>query len=394
MAYNFEYYAPTKVYFGRGKENNTGRHVREYGAKNVMLVYGGNSAKKSGLLDVIKQSLRSESIAFSELGGVVPNPHLDKVYEGIRMGKKSGTDFLLAVGGGSAIDTAKAIAYGLAEPERDVWELYEHTRTAKKCLPVASVLTIAASGSETSKGSVITDEKTGSKRAYDDNLARPVFAVMNPEYTTTLPDYQTESGCVDIMMHTMERYFTNGGNMEITDALAEGLLRTVMKNAVILHIDPQNYEARAEVMWAGSLAHNDLTGCGNDGGDFMSHKLEHEMGGMFDVTHGAGLAAIWPSWARYVKSSCLPRFVQYARNVMGISVKGTNDEIAEAGIKAMEDFYHQIGMPANMAELGITPSDEQIREMADRCMTACGGHTGSAKALTKNDIIRIYKNAQ
>ena len=394
MAYNFEYYAPTRVYFGRGEEKNTGKYIRRYGAQNVMLVYGGSSAGRSGLLDLIRQSLRDENIAFSEIGGVVPNPHLDKVYEGISLGRKNGTDFLLAVGGGSAIDTAKAIAYGLAEPEQDVWELYEHTRKAKKCLPVAGVLTIAAAGSETSKGSVITNEKTGSKRAYDDNLARPVFAIMNPEYTVTLPDYQTEAGCVDIMMHTMERYFTNGGNMEITDALAEGLLRTVMKNAVILHTDPQNYDARAEVMWAGSLAHNDLTGCGNDGGDFMSHKLEHELGGMFDVTHGAGLAAIWPSWARYVKASCLPRFVRYAENVMGVSLRGTDEEIAEAGIRAMEGFYHQIGMPVNLTELGIAPSDEQIREMAGRCMAACGGHTGSAKVLTEEDMVRIYTNAR
>ena len=192
-----------------------------------------------------------------------------------------------------------------------MWELFEHTRTAQKCLPVASVLTIAAAGSETSKGCVITNERTREKRSYDDNLARPKFAVMNPEYTKTLPDYQTESGCVDIMMHTMERYFTNGGNMEITDALAEGLLRTVMENAVKLHHEPGDYDARAEIMWAGSLAHNDLTGCGNGGGDFMSHKLEHELGGMFDVTHGAGLAALWPSWARYVYKECLPRFVRY-----------------------------------------------------------------------------------
>lgn len=265
---------------------------------------------------------------------------------------------------------------------------------AEKCLPVASILTIAAAGSETSKSSVITDEKTNSKRAYDDNLARPVFTIMNPEYTMTLPDYQTESGCTDMMMHTMERYFTNGGNMEITDAIAEGLLKTVMKNAVILHSDPQNYEARAEVMWAGSLAHNDLTGCGNDGGDFMSHQLEHEMGGMFNVTHGAGLAAIWPSWARYVMPYCLPRFVRYARNVMGVTINGTDQEVAEAGIQAMENFYHQIGMPVNLKELGIAPSDEQIEEMASRCLAACGGHTGSAKRLTKEDMIQIYKNAR
>ena len=393
MANNFEFYSPTRVVFGKGTERRVGTLIREYGGSRVLIVYGGKSAIRSGLLEQVKTSLRTEGIHVAELGGVVPNPHLGKVYEGIQLGKTEQIDFLLAVGGGSVIDTAKAIAYGLAEPEKDVWELYEHTRTAKRCLPVASVLTIAAAGSETSKGSVITNEKTHAKRAYDDNLARPKFAIMNPEYTMTLPDYQTESGCVDIMMHTMERYFTNGGNMEITDALAEGLLRTVMKNAEILHREPENYKARAEVMWSGSIAHNDLTGCGNDGGDFMSHKLEHELGGMFDVTHGAGLAAIWPSWARYVCKDCLPRFVKFARNVMGVTEAGSEEEIAEMGICAMEDFYHRIGMPTNLKELGICPTEEQIQEMAERCIKACGGHTGSAKKLTLEDMVAIYRTA-
>lgn len=394
MAFNFEFYAPTKVLFGKNAENEVGKQARALGAASVLIVYGGGSVKRSGLLGKVEAALGAEGIAFQKLGGVVPNPRLDKVYEGIRMGKEHTVDFLLAVGGGSAIDTAKAIAYGLAEPDQDVWELFEHTRMAQKCLPVAAVPTIAAAGSETSKGCVITNQRTGEKRAYDDNLARPKFAVMNPEYTKTLPDYQTESGCVDIMMHTMERYFTNGGNMEITDALAEGLLRTVMKNAVKLHHEPGDYDARAEIMWAGSLAHNDLTGCGNDGGDFMSHKLEHELGGMFDVTHGAGLAAVWPSWARYVYKECLPRFVRYARNVMGISIKGTDEEIAEAGIRAMEDFYHSIGMPVNLDELGIHPTDEQVEEMAERCAAASGNHTGSAKKLSRDDMIRIYTSAR
>ena len=350
--------------------------------------------KRSGLLEKVENALSDAQVMFSELGGVVPNPHLDKVYEGIRIGKSKNVDFLLAVGGGSVIDTAKAIAYGLAEPEKDVWELFRHTRKARKCIPVASVLSIAAAGSETSRGCVITNEKTGEKRAYDDNLARPKFAIMNPEYTESLPDYQTESGCTDIMMHTMERYFTNGGNMEITDAIAEGLLRTVMKNAVILHQNPGNYDARAEIMWAGSIAHNDLTGCGNDGGDFMTHKLEHELGGMFDVTHGAGLAAVWPSWARYVCGECLHRFVRYARNVMGVSLNGTDEEVAEAGICAMEEFYRSIGMPTNMKELGIQPTDAQIEDMAKGCMDAAGTRTGSAKKLNREDVIRIYQNAR
>ncbi|WP_462385156.1 iron-containing alcohol dehydrogenase [Intestinibacillus massiliensis] len=394
MAYGFEYYSPTKVVFGKGVEEKTGRYIQAYGGKKVLIVYGGKSAQRSGILDRVKASLEAEGIQHTELGGVVPNPRLDKVYDGIRIGQAEHIDFLLAIGGGSAIDTAKAIAYGLAEPEHDVWELYEHTRTAQKCLPVASVLTIAAAGSETSKGSVITNEKTGQKRAYDDNLARPKFAIMNPEYTETLPDYQTQSGCVDIMMHTMERYFTNGGNMELTDAIAEGLLRTVIQNAKILHRDPGNYDARAEIMWAGSLAHNDLTGCGNDGGDFMSHKLEHELGGMFDVTHGAGLAAIWPSWARYVYQECMPRFVRFAIQVMQVAPGATDAETALQGISAMEDFYHSIGMPINLKELGIQPTDEQIAELAEGCIAACGSKTGTAKALSLSDMIAIYQNAR
>lgn len=270
------------------------------------------------------------------------------------------------------------------------------TRAAKACLPVASVLTIAAAGSEMSNSCVITNEDTGEKRAYNDDLSRPKFAVMNPELTATLPDYQTESGCADIMMHTMERYFTQGGNMALTDAIAEGLLRTVMTNAEILHADPQNYEARAEVMWASSLAHNGLTGCGNDGGDFATHMLEHELGGMFDVTHGAGLTAIWPSWARYVYRSDLPRFVRYAREVMGVQPAAgmSDDDIALAGIAAMEAFYHRIGMPVNMQELGIAPTDEQIMQMAESCARATGGKKGSAKVLYQEDMAAIYRNSR
>ncbi len=394
MANNFDFYSPTRVIFGKNTEGQIGSLIQEAGAANVLIVYGGKSAVRSGLLDTVKKSLDGAGVYYQELSGIVPNPRLDKVYEGIALGKQAKTDFLLAVGGGSVIDTAKAIAYGLAEPEKDVWELFTNSRTAKKCLPVASILTIAAAGSETSKGCVITNTQTGEKRAYNDNLARPLFAVMNPNYTKTLPGYQTASGCVDIMMHTMERYFTNGGNMEITDSIAEGLLRTVMKNAVILHEDPLNEDARAEVMWAGSLAHNDLTGCGNDGGDFMSHKLEHEMGGMFDVTHGAGLAAVWPSWARLVYKNALPRFVRYAKSVMGVTGEGSDEETALMGIAAMENFYRQIGMPVNFKELGIDPTDAQITEMAERCMEACAGRTGSAKQLTLQDMISIYQNAR
>ena len=393
MAFNFEYYSPTRVVFGRGTEQKVGSLIREYGGTRVLVVYGGKSAVRSGLLDRVNTALDEAGLYHTALGGVVPNPHLDKVREGIALGQAEQINFLLGVGGGSVIDTAKAIAYGLAEPDKDVWDLYEHIRAAEKCLPVASVLTIAAAGSETSKSSVITNTENGEKRGYDNNLARPKFAIMDPELTTTLPDYQTEAGCTDIMMHTMERYFTSGGNMEITDALAEGLLRTVMKNARILHTDPQDYDARAEVMWAGSLAHNDLTGCGNNGGDFMSHRMEHELGGMFDVTHGAGLAAIWSHWARYVYRDCLPRFVQFARNVMGVADAATDEETALRGIAAMEDFYNEIGMPTNLRELGVHPTEAQMREMAQRCVAACGTRTGSAKHLTEDDMVKIYEMA-
>ena len=393
MANNFTFYSPTEIVFGRGTHAETARYVQKYHGSKVLVVYGSERVVQSGLLESVVAPMRAVGLGCHLLGGVVPNPHLGKVYEGIELGKREGVDFLLAVGGGSVIDTVKAIAYGLAEPEHDVWELFAGKRTAKACLPVASVLTIAAAGSESSNSCVITNENTKEKRAYDDDLARPKFAVMNPELTLTLPDYQTESGCADIMMHTMERYFTSMGNLELTDAIAEALLRTVMENAKILHADPANYDARAEIMWAGSLAHNGLTGCGNGESDFVTHMLEHEMGGMFDVTHGAGLAAVWPSWARYVCGSILPRFVRCAVNVMGVEPGATDAETAEKGIRAMEDFYRSIGMPTNMRELGIAPTDDQLRAMAASCAAACGGSKGAARVLYEEDMYNVYKMA-
>lgn len=391
--FGFEHYAPTKVIFGKHTEERIGELLSAWGARKVLIHYGGSSALRSGLIDRVKAALDTSGIRYAELGGVVPNPHLSKVREGIALGLREEIDFILAVGGGSVIDSSKAISYGLAEPDKDVWELFERKRKAKKFLPLASILTIAAAGSETSSSCVITNEQTKEKRSYDDNLSRPLFTVMNPELTMSLPDYQTEAGCADIMMHTMERYFTQGGNMELTDAIAEGLLKTVMKYAEVLHRDPKNYEARAEVMWAGSLSHNGLTGCGNDGGDFASHRLEHELSGMFDVVHGAGLAAVWPSWARYVYKDCLPRFVRYAINVMGVAPQESDEATALKGIEAMEDFYRRIGMPTNLRELGITPTEEQIQQMAESCARASGGSKGSAKVLYQEDMAEVYRGA-
>jgi alcohol dehydrogenase YqhD (iron-dependent ADH family) len=343
-------------------------------------------------MDKVKAQLEAAGIKYVMLGGAVPNPHLQLVYEGIELCKKENVDFLLAVGGGSAIDSAKAIGYGVANGG-DVWDFYDGKRKAEGSMPLGVILTLAATGSEMSDSSVITKEEGLIKRGYSSDFGRAKFAIMNPELTMTLPDYQTACGCTDIMMHTMERYFTNGGNMEITDSMAEALLRTVKKNSIILRDDPKNYDARAEVMWAGSLSHNGLTGCGNDGGDWMTHKLEHELGGLFDVAHGAGLAAIWGSWARYVYKDCLPRFKRYALNVMEVDNKGTDEEIALAGIEAMEDFYRSINMPTNLRELGITATDEDLVTMARKCAVGVGGGKGSAKFLKEEDMLAIYRAA-
>lgn len=392
MANNFAYYTPTRVVFGKGTENQVGELVKAQGATKVLIHYGGQSARKSGLLVRVETSLTEAGITYVTLGGVVPNPRLSLVYEGIALCKKENVDFILAVGGGSVIDSSKAIGYGVMD-DGDVWDFYDKKRKPSACLPIGAVLTISAAGSEMSSSSVITKEEGWLKRSCNTDMSRPRFAVMNPELTMSLPPYQTASGCVDIMMHTMERYFTQGGNMELTDGIAEALLRTVMHNAEILKKEPGNYDARAEVMWAGSLSHNGLTGCGNDGGDFASHGLEHEMGGMFDVTHGAGLAAVWGSWARYVYKECLPRFVKFAVNVMGVSPAATDEETALQGIEAMEDFYRRIDMPTNMRELGITPTDEQLHTMARLCSEGAGGKKGSAKVLVEEDMYRIYKMA-
>ena len=388
--FGFNYFTPTKVVFGKDTESQVADLIKEFGGTKVLIHYGGGSVVRSGLLSRVTASLDAAGIPYVTLGGAVPNPHLSLVYEGLELCKKEDVDFLLGVGGGSAIDSAKAIGYGVAN-EGDVWDFYDYKRKATGCLPLGVILTIAATGSEMSDSSVITKEAGLIKRGYSSDYGRPRFAIMNPELTMTLPDYQTACGCTDIMMHTMERYFTQGGNMEITDALAEGLLRTVRKNAVILRDDPKNYEARAEVMWAGSLAHNGLTGCGNDGGDWMTHKLEHELGGLYDVAHGAGLAAVWGSWARYVYKDCLPRFKKFAINVMDVADEGTDEEIALRGIEAMEDFYRSINMPTNLRELGVNATEEDLVEMARKCAIGVGGEKGSAKVLDEAAMLAIYR---
>lgn len=389
--FDFKYFTPTKVLFGKNTENKVADLIQEFGGTKVLIHYGGGSVIRSGLMQKVTDKLDAAGIKYVKLGGAVPNPRLSLVYEGIELCKKEGLDFILALGGGSAIDSAKAIGYGVMN-DCDVWDLYDYKKQAKACMPLGVILTLAATGSEMSDSSVITKEEGLVKRGYSSDFCRPRFAILNPELTMTLPDYQTACGCTDIMMHTMERYFTNGGNMELTDSMAEALLRTVKENAKILARDPKNYDARAEVMWAGSLSHNGLTGCGNDGGDWMTHKLEHELGGLYDVAHGAGLAAIWGSWARYVYKNCLPRFKRYAINVMGIAPNASSDEeIALKGIEAMEDFYREIKMPTNLRELGVEATDEDLKLMAHKCAVGVNGGKGSARFLKEEDMLEIYK---
>ena len=391
--YNFEYYTPTFIEFGKKSEEKVAQLIKAQNCKKVLIHYGGHSAKKSGLIDKIEKLLTEENIPYVELGGVVPNPRLSLVYKGIELAKKENVDFILAVGGGSVIDSAKAIGYGIAN-EGDVWDFYAQKRVTDKCAPIGVVLTIAAAGSEMSNSSVITNDETGLKRSYHTEISRPRFAIMNPEFTMTLPEYQTACGCTDIMMHTMERYFTAGETMELTDKIAESVMQIVLKNAPILLEQPDNYESRAEVMWAGSLSHNGLTGCGIKNKDFATHMLEHELGGVYDVAHGAGLAAVWGSWARYVYKECLGRFKKFAINVMNVEEVGCDEEIALKGIEAMEKFYHSIGMPTSIKELGLELSDADIEKLADQCCDACGGHKGSAKVLYREDIVKIYKMAR
>ncbi len=390
---NFQYYTPTKVVFGKGTENETGQLAAEQGCRKVLVHYGSGSVVKSGLLDRIYKSLDEAGIPYVSLGGVVPNPRLSLVYEGIRLCQRENVDFILAVGGGSVIDSAKAIGYGVAD-HGDVWDFYEKKRAAEGCLPIGVVLTIAAAGSEMSDSSVITNENGWLKRGYSSNYSRPRFAVMNPELTMTLPKYQTASGCVDIMMHTMERYFNHCTNMEMTDGISEHLLRTVMKNAEILMTRPDDYDARAEIMWAGSLSHNGLTGCGTDGGDWASHQLEHELGGMFDVAHGAGLAAVWGSWARYVVDAAPARFAKFAVNVMGVTPGSTDMETARRGIEAMESFYRKLDMPVCLRDMDIEVSEEQMRELAEKCSHFGKRTIGCIKKLDKEDMYQIYRNAR
>ena len=391
---DFNYYAPTEVVFGKESEEQVAQLVKKYGGTKVLVHYGGKSAVRSGLLDKISGLLREGGVEFVTLGGVVPNPRLLLAQQGIELCRKEGVDFILAVGGGSVIDSAKCIAYGVCF-EGDVWDIYLGKATPKCMLPVASVLTIPAAGSEMSEASVITNEDGDVKLGYSNNMARPKFAIMNPCRTFTLPPYQTAAGVTDMIMHTMERYFTIDDDMDLTTDLAEAVMRRMMTAVFDVLKNPEDYRQRAQIMWGGSLAHNGLTGCGVSD-DWATHQLEHELSGMFDVTHGAGLAAVWPSWARYVMHQNLSRFVRFAVNVMNVPNDFTDPEkTAIKGIEAMERFYHAIGMPINIKELiGRDITDDEIREMTRKCSRDFQRTCGCLKVLKAEDMEAIYKLAR
>ena len=394
MIKDFNFFAPTRIVFGKNAEMQIGDLVAQQNGHKVLVHYGGGSAERSGLLDVVREQLKSHGIPFVELGGVVPNPLLSKVQEGISLCRREQVDFILAVGGGSVIDSAKAIGYGSLY-DGDVWDFWAGKAVPEACLPIGVVLTIPAAGSEMSSSCVITKDDGLIKRGINSDLCRCRFAVMNPERTYTLPPYQTAAGATDIMMHTMERYFSKYEDMTLTDAVAEALLRTVKDAALVVMEHPEDYRNRAQIMWAGSLAHNDLTECGTEK-DFATHRLEHELSALFGVTHGAGLAALWPSWARYVKDKHLSRFVQFAVNVMGVENDFAHpDETAEKGICAIEDFYRKIGMPTNIHELlGREITDDEIEVLVDKCSRGNTITIGAFEVLGADEMRAIYRLAK
>jgi len=386
---NFTFYSPTYFAFGKSEENNTGEYVKRFGGNKVLLHYGGGSVVRSGLLGRVKESLEKEGIEYLELGGVMPNPRSGLVYTGIKLCKSNGVDFVLAVGGGSVIDSAKAIAAG-AQYEGDFWDFYEG-KQVKSALKVGTVLTIAAAGSEGSGDSVITKEEGMLKRGTGSDVLRPMFSILNPELTTTLPAYQTACGAVDIMAHVFERYFTNTSEVEVTDRFCEAVLLTMVKEVPRVIQSPDNYEARANIMWAGMVAHNNLVGVGREQ-DWSSHVIEHELSALYDCAHGAGLAVVFPAWMTYVMKHDCNRFAQLAVRVWGCSMNFTDPEAtAREGIERFKGFLTAIGMPSNFQELGA--KEEDIPKLAAKIGLKAGETFGSFVPLTTQDVENILKLA-
>ncbi|MCL1795022.1 MAG: iron-containing alcohol dehydrogenase [Oscillospiraceae bacterium] len=389
---SFVFYSPTEIAFGKGAEEKTGLLAKKYGGTKIFVVYGGGSVEKSGLLKKISDSLEAQNLQYFLFGGAKPNPLLSHAREGVKSAVDFNADFVLGVGGGSAIDTAKAIAHGAKNPETDIWKFWKRETELTRTLPVGVVLTISAAGSETSNSSVLTNSETGEKRGLGTDLNRPRFAVMNPELTYTVPKYQISCGIADIMMHTVERYFSHTQGNELTDGIAAALMKTVIKNGSVLVGEPSNYDAASEIMWAGSLSHNGITGLGRPF-DFPVHQIGHELSGKFDVAHGASLSTIWGSWAKYVHGENPARFAKYAKEVWDVD---ENDEetSALAGIAKTVEFFKAIGCPTCFSELGIEKQGKDaIDAMADSCVFHGKRTVGMLKQLGKSEIIDIYNLA-
>lgn len=386
---NFSFYSPTEFVFGKGTENSCGKYVKKYGGSKVLIHYGSGSAVKSGLIGRVEKSLTEEGIEYVLLGGVQPNPRDTLIYKGIELCRAEGVDFILAVGGGSCIDSAKGIALGVPY-DGDFWDFYGTGKPVEKALPIGTVLTIAAAGSEGSGASVVTKEEGMLKRDVGSDMLRAKFSILNPELTQTLPAYQTACGATDIMAHVFERYFTNTPEVEVTDRLCEALLLTMVKETPRVIADPNNYEARANIMWAGTVAHNDIVGVGRSQ-DWNSHGIEHELSGLYDCAHGAGLAVIMPSWMEFVYKHNIMRFAQMAVRVWGCEMNFENPaETALNGIAAFRKFLHEIGMPINFEELGA--KEEDIPVLVEKFGLG-DGKTGGFVALSSENVAEIYRIA-
>ena len=387
-------YTPTRVTLGQGAEDNLGNELRAFGARKVLMHYGSERIIRNGLMKKLTDQLDKEGIDYVLLGGVKPNPRLSLIREGINLCRKEGIDFIVAAGGGSVIDSAKAIAYGLYDKDGDVWDFYTGARKPQGSYPIGVVLTLSATGSEMSDSSVITNEDGDLKRGCNSDWCRPRFALLNPELTYSVPPYQTSCGTADMMMHTLERYFHSGASLEFTNNLSFALLRTVAKYGRIALENPEDYEARKNLMWASSLSHNNLMAMGHDQrGDWACHQIEHELSGMFDVAHGAGLTAIWGTWARHVYHVDRERFIALGENVFGTKRTGNDEADAEAAIVAFEEYFRSINMPTSIEELGVNLTPEQIEELADKAVFHGKRTLGAFMTLHKDDIKAIYEGA-
>ena len=387
---NFRFYTPTEVVFGKGVEAQTGELAAKYGSR-ALLVYGKGSVVRSGLLKTVEDSLAQAGVEYEEFGGAQPNPTLSHAEEGVRAALGFGADIIIAVGGGSAIDTAKGIAHGAANPENALWDIWTKKVPLTKSLPVGAVLTMPAAGSEMSDSAVLTNTELGKKAGIGTEFNRCRFAIMNPEFGATLPKYQLAAGVVDIMMHTMERYFIPFIKCDLTDEIAEGLLRTVVKNGAAAISDPTDYDAMAEVFWASSLSHNNLTECGR-GKDFSVHKLGHPLSARFGVTHGASLASVWRAWAEELYPDCPSRFAQYARRVWNV---GDADDMSAAkeGVERTTAFFRQIGMPVSLSDLNVGITGDDIPQLALDATQNDTLKLSRIRPLTAADVERIYRRA-